>query len=109
MPAPRKTKINRVKIRQKLLAEFSEGKLQKLDKLCPRLDEFRWSYEEDNYRSFSAAFEALCLYAISLEDKVLTLDRDVSTLSTILEEKQDLIDKLLFETSEDDGLDIGDF
>ena len=75
MPAPRKTKINRVKIRQKLLAEFSAGKLQKLDKLCPRLEEFRWSYEEDNYRSFSAAFEALCLYTISLEQKIQTLEK----------------------------------
>jgi hypothetical protein len=75
VPAPRKTKINRVKIRQKLLAEFSAGKLQKLDKLCPRLDEFRWSYEEDNYRAFSAAFEALCLYAISLEQKIQILEK----------------------------------
>lgn len=75
MPAPRKTKINRVKIRQKLLAEFNAGKLQKLDKLCPRLEEFRWSYEEDNYRAFSAAFEALCLYAISLEQKIQTLEK----------------------------------
>ena len=108
MPAPRKTKINRVKIRQKLLAEFTLGKLQKLDKLCPKFDEFRWSYEEDNYRTFSAAFEALCLYALSLENKVLTLETNISTLSTILEEKQDLIDKLLIETSEDDGMNIGD-
>mgnify|MGYP000550014204 CR=1 FL=1 len=83
MPAPRKTKINRVKIRQKLLAEFTLGKLHKLDKLCPRLEEFRWSYEEDNYRAFSAAFEALCLYAISLEQKIQTLEKQhVDTAGT---------------------------
>ena len=78
--------------------DFSNGDYSELDHTF--LTDYRAKRDLGGYRT-TRAIEIICEYCLHLEQKV-------DTISTILEEKQDLIAKLLLETSEDDGLNIGD-
>lgn len=78
--------------------DFSLGDYSELD--TSFLAEYREKRELGSYR-VTRAIELICEYCLHLESKV-------DTLSTILEEKNELINKLILETSEDDGLNIGD-
>ena len=79
-------------------AEFDEGDYSRLESNW--LGEHRLKRHLASFRT-NRSLELLCEYCLHLEQKV-------DTISTILEEKQDLIAKLLLETSEDDGMNIGD-
>jgi hypothetical protein len=79
--------------------DFSMGDYSELD--TSFLAEYREKRELGSYR-VTRAIELICEYCLHLE-------QNIDKLNTTLREKSDLIQRLLSETSEDDGLDIGDF
>lgn len=98
---PKQTTLDKVAIRRKIAKDFSNGDFSKLDLLCPALDEFKYNWQEDYYKT-SASLEALFLYILYLEEEVLNLTEDNLI-------NKELIDKLISETSEEeDNLGIGD-
>jgi hypothetical protein len=78
--------------------EFNEGDYSELD--TSFLAEYRRKRELGNYR-VTRSIELICEYCLHLEQRVSRMD-------IILREKSELVQKLLSETSEDDGLNIGD-
>lgn len=97
---PKKHKLKRVAIRNKIAKEFSELDFSKIDLLCPSFDEFKYNYQEEYYRS-SPSFEVLCLYVLYLENRVAKLESIGDSLLSVNRQ-------LMAETLEDDNFGIGD-